>query len=117
VPLLYNLSHFKNRKVEKELHNSNWIQGVQRISTREELNQFVELWSMLRSVALNPETRDEIIWKWTPNGECTTASAYKIQFQGSHTPFQIGSLSKARVEPKVKTFAWTVMHKKNLDSR
>jgi hypothetical protein len=58
--LLYNLAHFKNIKVEKELHNSNWIQGVRRISTREELSQFVDLWSMLKNVALNPETRDEI---------------------------------------------------------
>jgi hypothetical protein len=106
------LAHFKNRKVEKELHNSKWIQGVWCISTREELSQFMELWSMLRNVALNLESRDEIKWKWTLNGEYTTTSAYKIQFQGSHTPFQIDSLWKARVEPKVKTFTWTTMHKK-----
>jgi hypothetical protein len=72
--LLYNLAHFKNIKVEKELHNSNWIQGVRRISTRKELSQFMDLWSMLK------------------NGEYATASAYKIQFQGSHMPFQIGTL-------------------------
>jgi hypothetical protein len=42
------------------------------------------------------------------------ASAYKIQFQGSHMPFQIGTLWTARVEPKVKTFVWTAMHKKIL---
>jgi hypothetical protein len=99
APLLYKLAHFKNRKVEKALQNKNWVQGVRRISTREELIQFVELWSMLRNVSLNPAVRDEIKWKWTRNGEYTVASTYKIQLQGSHVLFQIGSLWKGRVEP------------------
>jgi hypothetical protein len=43
APLLYNLAHFKNRTVEKELQNNKWIQGVRCILTRDELLQFVEL--------------------------------------------------------------------------
>jgi hypothetical protein len=43
APLLYKLAHFKKRTVEKEPQNSNWIQAVCRIATRDELLQFVEL--------------------------------------------------------------------------
>jgi hypothetical protein len=39
--------------------------------------------------------------------------AYKIQFHVSHAPFQIGTLWKSCVEPKVKIFDWTAMHKKS----
>jgi hypothetical protein len=53
---------------------------------------------MLRNITLSPGVNDEIKWKWTSNDEYSAASAYKIQFQGSHTPFQIGKLWKARVE-------------------
>jgi hypothetical protein len=47
---------------------------------------------MLRNVSLNPLAKDEIRWKWMPNGEYTAASAYEIQFQGSHAPFEVGKL-------------------------
>jgi hypothetical protein len=33
---------------------------------------------MLRNVSLESAARDEIQWKWTPNGEYSAASAYKI---------------------------------------
>jgi hypothetical protein len=112
APLLYNLAHFKNRTVEKELQNNKWIQGVRRISTRDELLQFIELWSLIRNVSLDSAVRDQIQRKWTPNVEYTTTSAYKIQFQGSHAPFQIVNLWNAKVEPKVKVFACTAMHKR-----
>jgi hypothetical protein len=60
---------------------------VWHISTREQLLQFVDLWTMLRNESLNPLEKDEIQWKWTPHGEYTAASAYRIQFQGSNAPF------------------------------
>jgi hypothetical protein len=73
---------------------------VRHLSIREELLQFVNLWSLIRNVKLNPHLKDEIRWKWTSNGEYTMASAYKIQFQGSHALFQVDRLWKASVEPK-----------------
>jgi hypothetical protein len=114
APLLYNLAHFKRRTVEKELSNNNWIPSVWYISTREQLLQFVNLWSMLRNVSLNPLAKDEIRWEWTPNGVYTVVLAYKIQFQGSHAPFKVGKLWKASVEPKVKVFGWSAMHQRIL---
>jgi hypothetical protein len=87
---------------------------VCRITTRDELLQSVELWTMIRNITLSPRVKYEIKWRWTQNDKYSTVSAYKIQFQGSHTPFQVGNLWKSRVEPKVKVSAWTAMHKKIL---
>jgi hypothetical protein len=42
------------------------------------------------------------------------SSAYAVQFQGSHPPFQSKRLWKARTEPKVKIFGWTTMHQEIL---
>jgi hypothetical protein len=33
------------------------------------LQQFVDLWFIVREVSLNPEIADTIRWKWTANGE------------------------------------------------
>jgi hypothetical protein len=63
---------------------------------------------------MHESERGIISWKWAPNGEYTTFSAYKIQFQGSFNPIQQGKLWKAKAEPKVKFFAWTAMHEKIL---
>jgi hypothetical protein len=38
----------------------------------------------IKSMNFNQGGKDEIIWKWTPNGEYTARSAYRIQFDGSH---------------------------------
>jgi hypothetical protein len=72
------------------------------------------LWQLLREVSLSAEEEDQNLWKWMSNGEYTASSAYSVQFQGSHPPFRSKKLWKARTEPKVKIFAWTMMHQKIL---
>jgi hypothetical protein len=110
APNLFNLAHFKKRTVQKELQKTNWVYAVGHISTEVELREFINLWQLLRGVTLNMDEKDEIIWKWTPNEDYSTSSSYKVQFQGSHPPFQIKKLWKARAESKVKNFGWTSMH-------
>jgi hypothetical protein len=56
------------------------------------------------------DEKDEILWKWMLNRDYSASSTYKIQFQGSHPPFQTKKLWKARAKPKVKNFGWTLMH-------
>jgi hypothetical protein len=63
-------------------------------------------------VCLRDEVNDSIVWKWTLSDEFSTASAYSIQFQGSHPPFYSGKLEKVKAEQKVKFFGWTAMHQK-----
>jgi hypothetical protein len=79
-----------------------------------ELWEFIMLWQLLREVSLSAEEEDQNLWKWMSNGEYTASSAYSVQFQGSHPPFRSKKLWKVRTEPKVKIFAWTMMHQKIL---
>jgi hypothetical protein len=94
--------------------NDNWMRAVQHLSTQVELREFIRLWQLLREVPLSAEVEDQILWKWTPNGEYTANWTYSVQFQGSHPLFPSKKLWKAKTEPKVKTFAWTTMHQKIL---
>jgi hypothetical protein len=112
APNLYNLAHFKRRLVAKELDENNWIYAVRRITTTEELQEYIKLWDRLRNINLNGMQKDLIVWKWTPDGSYATASAYNMQFQGSYAPFRVGKLWTMKVEPKVKFFRWTAMHQK-----
>jgi hypothetical protein len=82
------------------------------ISSRQKLLEFVKLWALVKNVNLRCDEQDSISWKWTSNGEYSVGWAYKIQFQGSHPPFHMGNLWKARIESKVKLFDWMVMHQK-----
>jgi hypothetical protein len=59
---------------------------------------------------------DEITWRWTANGEYTTKSAYRIQFQGHLKSINIRPIWKAKTEPKCKIFAWILLHRKILTS-
>jgi hypothetical protein len=61
APLLYKLSYFKKITVEKELQNNNWIQAVRRISIREELLQFIDLWTTKKLLPKSwSEGRDQL---------------------------------------------------------
>jgi hypothetical protein len=64
----------------------------------EELQEFIKLWQLPREIILNQEEKDETLWKWTPNGDYTASPAYKVQFKGSHPPFQTAKLWNARAE-------------------
>jgi hypothetical protein len=69
APNLFKRACFKNRTVAKEHANKNWIVAVCHISSRQELVEFIEIWSLLKNVCLREEVSDSIIWKWTPSGE------------------------------------------------
>jgi hypothetical protein len=93
------------------------MQSVSHISTRQELIEFVKLWSLLKNVQLREEVQDNIPCKWEPSGDYSAASAYKIQFQGSHPSFHLGQLWKTKATPKVRLFGWTTMHHKILTAK
>jgi hypothetical protein len=114
APNLFKLARFKNRTMAKELENNNWIHAARHLSTREELLEYVKQWGLLANVSLNTAVTDSVAWKWTADGMYSSASAYKIQFQGSFPPFKVGKLWKTKIEPKVKVFGWTAMHQKIL---
>jgi hypothetical protein len=100
TPNLYKKAHFKKRRMAKELLNNSWMLAACHISSGQELLEFTEMWSLLKSVSLRNEVKDSLIWKWTPGREYTAASAYKIQFQGSHAPFQVDISGKQKLNQK-----------------
>ncbi|TVU13437.1 hypothetical protein EJB05_40493, partial [Eragrostis curvula] len=73
-----------------------------RISTQQQLWEYVHLSAHIQNVVLQQGVRDTIIWRWTPNGSYTTSSAYKAQFHGSQPLFSSAVLWKAKAEPKVQ---------------
>jgi hypothetical protein len=50
--------------------------------TLEHIAQFVEIWSITNNVHLEEDVEDDIVWKFTSNGQYSAASAYELQFHG-----------------------------------
>ena len=96
--------------MQKALENNIWIDHIYPPSSHEEVSEFVNLWEAIKDTQLIDNVEDDILW--TENGEYTTKSAYKIQFQGTLFKLKIMPIWKARTEPKCRFFAWTLIHKK-----
>ena len=58
--------------------------------------------------------KDSITWKWTPDGNYSTRSAYRIQFRGSFAKLPRDRIWKAHAENKCKVFTWILIHGKLL---
>jgi hypothetical protein len=50
APNLYRLAYQKRITVAQGCMNSSWMRGLQAITSTDEINQFVQLWNMLRQV-------------------------------------------------------------------
>jgi hypothetical protein len=96
-----------------DLQNHNWTRGLWRMSTSQEMAEFVLLWGLLEHVQLCDEP-DQITWKWNAKGVYTTKSAYAIQFQGSYCTFNAKGIWKAWAEGKHCFFTWLLVQKKLL---
>jgi hypothetical protein len=95
--------------VATELQNSSWIRNLGVIDNPDVLEEFTLLYIALSTVVLNDQ-RDQIIWRWTSNGQYTAALAYNCQFIGAMTSFPAKDIWKAIAESKCKFFAWLVLH-------
>jgi hypothetical protein len=108
VPNLYKKARFKFRTVGKELQNFNWIKNLKAINTENLMDEFVLLFSALSEITLNND-RDKIVWRWTPSGEYSSASAYDAQFLGVIPQFHASTIWQAKSEPKCRFFAWLAL--------
>jgi hypothetical protein len=84
------------------------------ITMTTQIQEFVGLWIRLQGAQLQSDVQDTITWKWTPNGNYSTRSAYRIQFHGSHRKFQHELIWKARAQNKCKIHTWILLHNKIL---
>jgi len=75
APRLYKLAWRKNRKVNEELQDQSWTRGLWRMSSVEEMVEFVILWDLVQQVSLNGQ-EDQLSWRWTANGSYSSKSAY-----------------------------------------
>jgi hypothetical protein len=110
APLIYESSKRKNWKVAQALDREAWIDKIdlQCGFTMDHFLQFVDLWTLLDTILLNPDSNDEITWKLTQDGNYTTKSAYEMQWFGLiYSPLD-NMVWKAWAPPKTKFFAWLV---------
>ena len=114
APQLFQKARRKNITVQKALHGNRWIDLVCPLTTGEEIREYVDLWEVIQLQERDVNADDEITWRWTPNGEYTTRSAYRIQFIGRTKTSLFHPIWKAKTEPKCRFFAWLLLQKKIL---
>ena len=113
APNLYKLAWRKNITVRDDLEDDKWTRGLWRMSTAEEIAEFVSLWFLVQNVQLT-DSEDEIRWKWTADGNYTAKSAYNIQFSGAYCTFDAKAIWRAKTEGKHRFFAWLLVQNKLL---
>ena len=62
------------------------------------------------AVQLDPFTQDTLVWRWTPDGAYSSASAYRAFFQGRVTMRGAKEIWAVRCPHKVKFFFWIALH-------
>jgi hypothetical protein len=111
APSLYALARRKSLTVADSLHDGRWIRGLQRVTTTEEINQFVDLWLRVRQTHLTDQD-DELTRKFSANGAYSAKSAYNIQIVGTFAEFGWADLWKAKTENKCKFLNWLLLQNK-----
>jgi hypothetical protein len=110
---LYKLAWRKKLTVAEDLQNSNWTRGLWRMSTADEIAEFIQLWLMIQEVRLN-QLEDQIAWRLTTDGSYSSKSSYEIQFLGSFCTINCTAIWKARTEGKQHLFTWLWLQRKIL---
>ena len=114
APTLFTKAKRKNITVQKALQDNKWISHILPILTAGEILEYVQLWETVQHIELDADREDNIVWRWTAEGEYTTKSAYRIQFEGTFSKLKIMPIWKAKAEPQCKFFAWMLLYKKIL---
>jgi hypothetical protein len=80
APLIYEVFKRKYWKVYQALLDNNWVKKIdlEKIISFQQLEQFVELWVLIRNVHLNEATEDDILLRLMANGEYSSKSAYEV---------------------------------------
>jgi hypothetical protein len=102
---LLKLAWRKNLMVAQAIPQGRWMRGLKRISTTQEIEQFIELWTRINQVQLT-DAADDIDWRFTAGGRYSAQSAYAVQFMGSFVDHSWDRLWAAHVENKCKLFCW-----------
>ena len=97
APTLLKKAKRKNITVQKALQDNKWIEHINPVFSPTELHEYVLLWNDVQQVQLDESREDSIVWRWTADGEYTTKSAYRIQFQGTFSKLKLTPVWRAKV--------------------
>lgn len=114
APTLFQKTKRKNVTLKKAMDENKWVSHIYPIQSFEEMQEFIGLWGVVNSIFRRDDAEDEIKWKWTPDGQYSTQSAYRIQFLGRHKKPALTPIWKAKAEPKCRIFAWILPQHKIL---
>jgi cell wall assembly regulator SMI1 len=109
APLCYPLAFRKKITVHQGMLDGRWMSGLNRISSQEQLEQFIKLWNLVQQVSLQEDRRDAIAWTLTPDGKYSARSAYNVQFLGRIKQPHLERVWKVRAEGKVQMFLWFLL--------
>jgi hypothetical protein len=109
--LIYASSKKKSWNVKAALLNNAWIAKIEGTVdfNYEHVVQFVNLWTKIQTIHLVEDTKDDISWTLTTNGQYSAASAYKAQFFGAISINMNMLVWKVWAPPKTKSLAWLAL--------
>nr|XP_045084453.1 uncharacterized protein LOC123493985 [Aegilops tauschii subsp. strangulata] len=109
APDLFACCTRKNLTVSQALQDGRWIRHLRRPLTPAAIIQYTKLWQAVADVHLLLGTPDSVIWRWTPNGAYSSATAYAVQFEGCTRLAGQRHIWAADAPLKCIIFAWLVI--------
>lgn len=110
APLVFTSSSNKNKSVKEAMQDQNWVHWIKMEDglSVDHIAQFCTLWEKLSQVELRDDLADDIKWNLTTNGTYSSASAYKVQFEGAVATNMKKVIWGNWAPPKCKFFAWLI---------
>jgi hypothetical protein len=95
----------RRRTVAEGLADNQWARDITGTIGVHEIGQYLQIWGMLQQITLDDEP-DQIVWRWTEDGNYSAKSAYLASFQGSMACREWKLMWKSWAPPRVKLFNW-----------
>ena len=99
--------------VAEAMHDRQWVRGIQGVLSVTAIAEYLQLWSRLDNVQLQPAQDDQRIWPWTNNGQYSAKSAYLMLHQGSATFPGHKLIWQTWAPLKVKIFLWLAFRQRH----
>lgn len=102
----------KSRTVHDALQDQGkkWVRDITGALTVQVILDYLYVWDQVRPRTLNLEVADKPWWRWTTNGQFSSASAYRAYFVGQQATPGAKILTKTRAPAKCKFFVWLALH-------
>jgi hypothetical protein len=94
------------RTVATGLPSHSWCRDITGALTISVLVQFLRLHQLLKGITLQPDSPDKLIWRWSPSGEYSTATALSI---GQASIAGVKEVWKTKASGKCCFFIWLLL--------